>query len=403
MAHIRFLSLFSPAYVTAGLVPILVGYSSAAAIVFQAAEAAGAGHAEVASWMWALGIGMGVGTLALTHYYRVPVIVAWSTPGAALLVASLPGIPMAEAIGAFVFSSALLALCGATGFVDRIMKIVPQSLAAAMLAGVLAPFVLDIFPAMERELLIVGTMVVVYLLGKRWLPRYAVPVTFAAGVLLAASAGQIGFAAEGFTFEESLALPVAVMPELSLTTLAGVGVPLFIVTMASQNLPGIAVLRVHGYQTPASPLIGWTGSLGLALGPFGGFAFNLSAITAAICMGREVHPDPARRYPAGYWCGVFYILAGIFGGAVATAFSTFPPEFVAAIAGLALLGTVAASLKAALEDDADRDAAVVTFAVTASGMSLFSIGSAFWGIAIGLAVHTLMRTGSKAPVTSGGS
>lgn len=165
--------------------------------------------------------------------------------------------------------------------------------------------------------------------------------------------------------------------------------------MASQNLPGIAVLRVHGYQTPVSPLVGWTGGLGIALGPFGGFAFNLSAITAAICMSRDVHPDPASRYPAVYWCGVSYVLAGIFGGAVATAFSAFPPEFVAAIAGLALLGTVAASLKSALEDDADRDAAIVTFAVTASGISLLSIGSAFWGIAIGLAVHTLMRTGKE--------
>lgn len=395
MTQMPFRSLFSPAYITAGLVPILVGYSSAAAIVFQAAKAAGASQAEIASWMWALGIGMGLGTFALTRHYRVPVIVAWSTPGAALLVTSLPGIPMAEAIGAFLFSSALLTLCGLTGFIDRILKIVPQSLAAAMLAGVLAPFVLNIFPVMKQESLMVGAMVVVYVLGKRLFPRYAVPGTFVVGVLFAVAAGQLGFPAEDFSFSDSLARPVAVIPAFSMTTLVSVGLPLFIVTMASQNLPGIAVIRINGYKTPASPLVGWTGGLGLALGPFGGFAFNLSAITAAICMGPDVHPDPTRRYPAGYWCGVFYILAGIFGGALAGAFSAFPAEFVAAIAGLALLGTVATSLKSALEDDADRDAAIVTFAVTASGVSVFSIGSAFWGIVIGLAVHVLMRGGKQ--------
>ena len=391
MTHRAFLSFWSPAYITAGLVPILVGYSSAAAIVFQAARTAGAGPVEVASWMWALGIGMGIGTIALTFRYKVPVIVAWSTPGAALLVTALPGVPMAEAIGAFLFSSVLLTLCGVTGFVDRILTIVPQALAAAMLAGVLTPFSLAVFPAMEEAFPTVGTMVAVYVLGKRSWPRYAVPVTFFAGALVVVAMGEIALPQGGFAWAESIARPVGVWPAFDPATLVSVGIPLFIVTMASQNLPGVAVIRVHGYHTPASPLIGWTGGLGLALGPFGGFAFNLSAITAAICMGPDVHPDPKRRYPAGYWCGVFYILAGVFGGAVASAFAALPASFITAIAGLALLGTVAMGLKSALAEEETREAAIVTFAVTASGMSLLSVGSAFWGIAIGLAVHAVMR------------
>ncbi len=389
--RVSFPALFLPAYVIAGLLPVLVGYSSAAAIVFQAAEAAGATHAGIASWMWALGIGMGVGTFALSLRYRAPVIVAWSTPGAALLATSLPGATMAEAIGAFLFSSALLTLCGITGLFDRIMRFVPGSLAAAMLAGVLVPFVLGVFPALTSEMPIVGIMFVVYLAGRRWLSSSAIPLTFVAGIAVAALSGQIRIAGEDLTWAGSIAVPLATMPSFEVATLIGIGVPLFIVTMASQNLPGVAVLRAHGYRVPASPLVGWTGALGLALGPFGGYAFNLSAVTASIAMGDDVHPDTARRYPAGYWCGIFYVLAGIFGGAVAVAFAAFPRELVAAIAGLALLGTVAASLKSMVEDDADREAAMITFAVTASGISLFTIGSAFWGIVIGLAVHRMMR------------
>ena len=398
-ARVGIAALFSPAYVIAGLLPVLVGYSSAAAIVFQAAEAAGATRAGIASWMWALGIGMGVGTFALSLRYRVPVIVAWSTPGAALLATTLPGTSMAEAVGVFLFSSGLLTLCGITGLVDRIMRFVPGSLAAAMLAGVLVPFVLELFPALEQDFVLVGIMLAVYLASRRWLPPYAIPLTFVAGILAAAVSGQIRLPDEGLTWEGSIAVPLATPPVFDVATLIGVGIPLFIVTMASQNLPGVAVLRAHGYQVPASPLVGWTGGLGLVLGPFGGYAYNLSAITAAIAMGRDVHPEASRRYPAGYWCGFFYILAGIFGGAVAIALTALPRELVIAIAGLALLGTVAASLKSAFEDDADREAAMLTFVVTASGMSLFSIGAPFWGIVIGLFVHALMRGRDRRPAT----
>lgn len=373
-------NLFQPSYIAAGFVSVLVGYTGAAAIVFQAAAAGGAGPAEISSWLWALGIGMGLSGIGLSIYYKDPIMVAWSTPGAAILVTSLPGVPMSEAIGAFLFSSALLTICGVTGWFEKIMKYIPQALASAMLAGVLVQFGMNVFIALESEFALVLAMIASYLAARRFVPRYVIPLTFAVGLGLALSFGLVG----EFDIELRLTEPVFVMPEFSLATLIGVGLPLFVVTMASQNIPGIAVLRGHGYKTPASPLIGWTGLTGLLLAPFGGFAFNLAAITAAICMGEDVDEDARRRYQAAIWAGIFYILMGLFGAAVAALFAAFPTELVMAIAGLALMTTIANSLKAALVEEVGREAAIITFLVTASGMSLWTIGGAFWGLLAGM-------------------
>lgn len=366
---------------------VLVGYTSAAAIVFQAAIAGGAGPEETSSWMWALGLGMGLSGIGLSLKYRAPIMVAWSTPGAALLVTSLPGIGMNEAVGAFLFCSALIFLCGMTGWFDRIMAHVPQSLGAAMLAGVLLRFGLGVFPALTQEVLMVGAMVTVYVLGKWRSSVYVIPLTFAVGAAIAGLQGKI----IGSELALELTTPVFIFPAFNLSVLIGIGLPLFVVTMASQNVPGIAVLRAHGYQTPASPLIGWTGVLGLIFAPFGGYAYNLAAITAAICMGKDVDPEPDRRYLAAIWAGVFYIIAGLFGATVAGFFAAFPAALVAAIAGLALLGTIANSLKAALDDEAERDAAILTFVITAAGGSFLTIGSAFWGLVAGMVVFHLMK------------
>ncbi len=381
------LRFFSPSYISAGFVAVLVGYAGAGAIVFQAANAAGASPAEISSWLWALGIGMGVSSIGLTFYYRQPILIAWSTPGAALLVTSLPGVPMSESIGAFLFSSILLTLCGVTGLFQKIMAFVPQSLASALLAAVLLKFGLDAFVALESDVLMVGVMVVVYLLTKQFLPRYVIPLTFFVGIVIALVGGTISAIETTFT----LTLPVFVMPSFEITTLIGVGIPLFIVTMASQNVPGIAALRAHGYDVPASPLIGWSGLTGVILAPFGGFAFNLAAITAALCMSPEVHPDPSKRYPAVIWASVFYCLAGLFGAAITALFIAFPAALVMAIAGLALLSTIANSLEAALKVEAERDAAILTFAVTASGMTLLSIGAPFWGLVIGMSAYLFRK------------
>lgn len=373
--------------VSAGFIAVLVGYTSSAAIIFQAAAAAGASPAEIASWLWALGVGMGVTCIGLSLRYRSPVLTAWSTPGAALLVTGLAGVPMAEAIGAFLFASLLITLAGFSGAFERIMRHVPKTLAAAMLAGVLLRFGVDLFAALPAQGWLVGPMFAGFVVARRFVPRYAVPLTLLLGLAIAAGQGSIRLD----EVRVELASPVFTWPVFAPATLIGVGLPLFIVTMASQNLPGLAVLRINGYTTPASPLIGWTGLTGVLLAPFGGFSFNLAAITAAICMSRDADPDPAQRYRAAVWAGVFYLITGLLGATVASLFVAFPRALVLSIAGLALLGTIGNSLAGALADEKERDAALITFLVTASGISLFGVGSAFWGLLLGLASAAINR------------
>lgn len=379
---------FALSHLSAGFIAVLVGYTSSAAIVFQAAHAAGATPGEIASWLWALGLGMGITCIGLSLRYRTPILTAWSTPGAALLATSLNGIGMAEAIGVFLFVSALITLAGVTGWFERIMHRLPKSLAAAMLAGILLRFGLSAFAALPGQLGLVGGMFTVFLIARRALPRYAVPLSFLCGLLLAALAGDLHLT--GVSFE--LARPVFTLPSFALPSLIGVGLPLFIVTMASQNVPGLAVLRANGYTTPASPLLGWTGLTGLLLGAFGGFAYNLAAITAAICMSKDADPDPALRYRAAVWAGIFYLLTGLLGATVSQLFAAVPQALIVAIAGFALLGTIGNSLHGALSDEKERDPALVTFLVTASGLSLFGVGSAFWGLLFGLAATSLQKS-----------
>jgi len=373
LSHLTF-----PAIV-AGFVAVLVGYTSSAAIIFQAAAAAGATASQTGGWLTMLGLAMGLTTLGLSLWYRTPVLTAWSTPGAALLVTSLPGTSLNEAVGVFVFASALIFLCGITGLFARLMNAIPQAISAAMLAGILLRFGVDAFAALQVNFVLSGTMCLVYLLSRRLLPRYAIILTLLAGLGGAALQGNIHA-----TQTQSLVMPEFIMPRFTLETLLGIGVPFFVVTMASQNAPGIATLKAHGYTLPVSPLIAWTGLVALLLAPFGGFTVCIAAITAAICMGPEVHSDPQRRYWAAAAAGVFYLLAGVFGGAISGLFTALPLALIHTIAGLALLGTIAGSLQRALSDEKQRDAAVITFLITASGLTLLGVGAAFWGLVGGV-------------------
>lgn len=370
----------------AGFVAVLVGFTSSVAIVFQAAQALGATPAQTSSWMWALGLGMGITSLGLSLWSRQPVLTAWSTPGAALL-AGTAGLSMPEAIGAFIVCAVLMTLFGVTRWFERLMDRIPLAVASALLAGVLARFGLDAVLTVQSAPLMVLVMAIAYLLGKRFIPRYAVPGVLLAGVAVAAAQGRLRLGA----VEWSWAQPIWTTPVFSLAALVGVALPLFLVTMASQNLPGVASQRASGYQTPVSASITVTGLASLLLAPFGGYAFNLAAITAAICMGREAHEDPARRYTAAVMAGLFYIAVGLAGGAVVGLLVAFPRELVAAVAGLALLGTIAGGLSAALKDEKHRDAAILTFLVTLSGVSLLGIGSAFWGVVAGSAALLVAR------------
>ncbi|EXU81684.1 benzoate/H(+) symporter BenE family transporter [Comamonas aquatica] len=377
----QFFRDFSLSALSAGFVAVLVGVTSSVALVFQAAQAFGATPAQISSWMWALGWGIGLCCAVPSLLLRKPVMVAWSTPGAAVLAAAgvAGGFSMAEAVGAFIVSAALIALCGFSGWFERVMDRIPAAIAAALLAGVLARFGLQVFESAQTALPLVLSMLLTYVLSRRLWPRYAVMLTLMAGIACAAWQGQMQWS----QVEWRLALPVFTTPSFTWQACISVALPLFVVTMASQNLPGVAVIRTAGYALPVSRLVGTTGVVTLLLAPFGAFGINLAAITAAICMGTEAHADPAKRYTAAVWCGLFYVLLGIFGAVVAGLLAAFPKELVMAIAGLALLGSIGGGLVAALQQDSSREAALITFLVTLSGVVIAGIGSAFWGVVAG--------------------
>jgi len=376
---------------TAGFVAVLVGFTSSIAIVFQAAQAFGATPAILASWLWAISIGMGLTTALPSLWLRKPVMVAWSTPGAAVLASAglVGGFSMGDAVGAFMMSAALIVLVGATGWFERVMNRIPVALASALLAGVLARFGLAGFSAAQSALPLVVLMLLTYLLGKRFAPRYAVPATLLFAVLFVAA--QNGFSRVDVPL--GLTWPVLVAPVFSWSAFVSLALPLFIVTMASQNLPGVAAIRASGFGDeraqggeagiPVSKIITLTGVTTLLLAPLGAFSLNLSAITAAICMGPEAHPDRARRYTAAVSCGLIYIALGLFGATIMALLTAFPKELVAAIAGLALMGTIGSALAAALHKESDREAAMVTFLITLSGVVVGGVGSAFWGVVAG--------------------
>ena len=379
--------------ITAGFVAVLVGFTSSVAIVFQAAQALHATPEQLTSWMWALGLGMGLCTLLPSLWLRQPVMVAWSTPGAAVVAtaALAGGFGMPEAIGAFMVSAALIVLCGVTGLFEKVMDRIPVAVAAALLAGVLARFGLNGFAAAQTALPLVLLMLGCYLLAKRWLPRFAVVLTLLVAIVYVAARGQLVSAG----IELSFAQPELVVPVFSWAATVSMALPLFVVTMASQNLPGVAAIRAAGYAMPISKLITITGLATLVLAPFGAFALCLSSITAAICMGPEAHTDKAKRYTAAAACGIFYVLIGIFGAAITGVLTAFPRELIAAIAGLALLGTIGGALSTALHEPQHREAATITFLVTLSGVVIAGVGSAFWGVvagALALGVQRLGRT-----------
>ena len=391
-----FKDLSLPAF-TAGFVAVLVGFTSSVAIVFQAALAFKATPEQLTSWMWALGLGMGLCSLVPSLWLRKPVMIAWSTPGAAVLATAglAGGFSMNEAVGAFMACAALITLFGVTGWFERVMNRIPVAIASALLAGVLARFGLQAFMAAQTALPLVVLMLLSYLLMKRLMPRYAVPITLLIAIIFIAI--QAEFMLTKVVFE--LAKPVFVMPKFSWSAMVSLALPLFIVTMASQNLPGVAAIKAAGYDTvsdlPLSKIITMTGLATLVLAPFGAFALNLSAITAAICMGKEAHPDPAKRYTAAVSCGAIYIVIGLLGGAFIGVLMSFPKELIAAIAGLALLGTIGNGLAVAVQDESHREAAIITFLVTLSGVVIAGVGSAFWGVVAGAVALFVQQYGKR--------
>ena len=385
----RFFTDSSLAAIVAGFIAMLTGHASGLVLIFQAGQAAGLDSGQITSWIWALSLGMAVCTIGLSLRYRAPVVVAFSTPGAALLISSLPGVPYGEAIGAYLVCALLLILVGVTGSFERLMRRLPASLASALLAGILFRIASEIFPALQAHSGLVLAMLLAYLLLKRWQPRYAVLAALLTGSAVAYAMGLLDLSSVPL----ELARPQWSTPVFSLGAIISIGLPLFVVAMASQNIPGLAVLRADGYQVPASPLLSVTGIASFLLAPLGAHGVNLAAITAAICTGAHAHEDPGKRYTAAIWCGFFYALAGLFGASLVALFAALPTALLMSVAAIALLGSIGNGLGVALYELREREAALLTFMVSASGISFFGIGSAFWGLVAGVLTLLIVNAG----------
>jgi len=390
------LKYFSFSNMAAGFVAVLVGFTSSAVLVFQAATTAGASPEEISSWLFALGISMAVTCIGLSLRYKVPILTGWSTPGAALLVTSLSGVTMPEAIGAFIFAAFLTFLTGITGLFEKAIALIPRALTSAMLAGILIHFGMNIFIAMQHEIVLIGTMLISYLIGKRAFPRYVILFVLLMGIFIAETQGLFHLDNIHIMF----ASPIFTRPVFSLSTLISVGIPLFIVTMTSQNIPGVAVLHGSGYKPPISSLITWTGLTNALLAPFGCYSICLAALTAAICTSKEADTNPSTRYKSTIFAGLCWLSIGLFGATIVALFFAFPRELILALAGLALLGTIGNSLKTAIDEDTQREPALITMLISASGISFWGIGAAFWGLIAGIVSSGILNWRKKENITT---
>jgi benzoate membrane transport protein len=384
----------------AGLLAVLISYAGPLVIVFQAAKLSGLSTQMTSSWIWAISIGSGITGLALSWKLRVPVITAWSTPGAALLIGLLPHTPYPEAIGAYLVSALVITLIGFSGAFDRVIERMPKGIAAALLAGILLRFGMEIFTSISINPILVLVMVGAFVAIKRVSSRYAIAGVMLVGIAVAVIADKTHISEVTL----DLVAPVFVLPEWSWSAVLNMGLPLALVSLTGQFVPGIAVMRASGYKVRAKEIITTTGIASVLLAPFGSHGVNLAAITAAICTGKEANEDPARRYVAGIFCGLIYILIGLFGGAIALLLSALPKELIATLAGLALMGAITSGIIGMVADESHRDASVITFLATASGMHFLGMGSAFWGLIIGcLAYFMLHKSWSRDKKTSRGA
>lgn len=379
--------------IVAGLIATMISYAGPLVIIFHAAEAAGLSHGLLSSWVWAISLGSAVLGALLSLRYRVPVVIAWSIPGSALLVTALPQLGLEQAVGAYLLANLILLLIGLSGAFDRLIARLPGSIAAGMQAGILFSFGVEVFRALPLQPLLVSAMFVTYVLMRRLRPRYAVAAVLLAGALVTVASGQ--FRGEALVLE--LASPQFIVPHFSLAGLFSLALPLVLVALTGQFMPGLVVLRSAGYQTPASPLICASALGGALLAPFGCHGLSLAAVTASLCTGREAHEDPRRRYVAALSGSLLYLLLGVAGATLMSLFAAFPAALIAALAGLALYGAISEALTRSLAEPTERDAGLFTFLVTASGVSFLGLSAAFWGLLFGLAAHGLLRLRAPQP------
>ncbi|TQR71695.1 benzoate/H(+) symporter BenE [Acinetobacter sp. RF14B] len=381
----------------AGFLAVLISYAGPMIIFFQAAQQADVSSSMMASWIWGSSIGAAITGIVLSIKFKVPVITAWSAPGTALLVALFPGITLNEMVAAYISSAIIIFIIGVTGSFDRLLKAIPQGLAAGMMAGILFQFGIGLFKATDSMPYVVFGMLLCFLLAKRFSPRYAIIWVLIAGISLSFIFGKINPVAMNF----SLAIPELIMPQWTWSSTLNLALPLTIVSLTGQFLPGMAILKLSGYDMPAKPILSLASIVSVGVAIVGGITIVLAAITAALCTGKDAHELKEKRYIAGIANGIFYILGGLFAGSIVMLFSILPKELVAALAGLALLGAIATNISTAMHNESQRDSALITFMATASGMSFLGLSSVFWGICIGIVAHVILtrRTGQTVAVT----
>lgn len=370
----------------AGMIATLISYAGPLVLVFHAAQSARLSHEALSSWVWAISIGSALLGAVLSLRYRVPVVIAWSIPGSALLVSALPQIGLNQAIGAYLVSNLVLLLIGLSGAFDRLIARLPGSIAAGMQAGILFSFGVEVFRALPVQPALVVGMFLAYVAMRRLRPRYAVAAVLLVGLGITLAGGH--FQREALVF--GLATPQLITPQFSLGAVLSLALPLVLVSLTGQFMPGMAVLRNAGYSTPASPIISGSALMGMLLAPFGCHGLNLAAVTASLCTGREAHEDPRRRYIAAVAGCALYLAFGIAGATLVSLFAAFPAALVATLAGLALHGAISEALARSLAEPGERDAGLFTFLVTASGVPFLGLSAAFWGLLFGLATHFVL-------------
>lgn len=373
--------------IMAGLISVIVNYGGTFILIFQAAQMAGLSPELTASWVWSISIGVGITGILLSWYTREPIITAWSTPAAAFLITTLVTVPYSEAIGAYLLSALAFVILGITGYFEKLIRLIPTGIASGLLAGILLQFGITAFTNMTIDPFLAISLFFIYLITKRFSARFAIISVLIFGFIFLLLQSRIDFSG----FELKLASPIFTTPTFSINSILSVALPLFLITLTGQYMPGLLVLKNDGFHTNAKPILIVTGLGSFLMAPFGSHAFNLAAITAAICTGKESHEDSSKRWISGIAAGVFYILVGIFGVTLAAVFAAFPVAFISTLAGLALLGTIAGSLANAMSDIDGREASLITFLATTANISLFGVGGAFWGLVLGLISYLVLN------------
>ena len=379
---------FSVSTWIAGVLAVIVGFTGSLVLTFDVAQKAHLSSAQLSSWVWSITVGSGLLSFGLSLWYRQPVLTAWSTPGLAVLASSLSQYKLEEAVGAYIVVGLMIAILGATGLFDRVMRLVPQNVALAVLAGILFKYGLELFSSITLEPVMILVMLAVFLIAKKTSSRVPMAWALVSGFVTAALLGK--FNLDGVKLE--LAVPMLVAPAFSIPPLIGLGFPLLVLSLASQNAPGLAVMRANGYEPPTRGALMSTGLLSAVFAPMLCHGLTLAAITAAIANGTEAHSDPKLRYGAGLTAGILKATLGLFGATIVAVFLAVPHALIAAMAGLALSGTIQSCLTGAFSDSRHRDSSIFALLVTASGVTLLGLGSAFWGLLFGSLVGLLLES-----------